>query len=678
MFFTTAWNSQRRQKSNAPVDMITRLNIQLEGTTQQHSKDQHSKDQHSKYQVNKMVESYNKHYDKFVPSSPKSCHRFKCFSNLDLIRNMIIDNFGDPSKEKETILIEFRPFVHMEYLLRNTILKLSGWNHTVVCGNRNHDMISEMCNKICDGITSSIKIIKLDIDNLVPSEYSKLLLTKDFWDKFDGEKLLVYQEDSILFHNDIEPFLEYDYVGAPWPENQDDNALGVGNGGFSLRTKSKLLECIKKIKPGDLRLGLATLDYMKNTASYIVPEDVYFSKSMIDHEIGKVAPRHVALEFSQETQLSKNPLGGHNYWLAKNIFDVGNFNTIGVYSPYEYSMGGGEKYLSHLIKFFLKCGCTYVDFYNHTKKETINKTLEVLFSQEDIKKINLMGNARPLTNYDFFIEMGNRANPTCLKNISANKKIYHCQFPFDFYRNKVFDDLHYVDHIILNSEFTEKYYKSALRDNDKKKVIVNYPPSFRPDVVDNIKKQKNTFVMIGRIHSPNKDAHNKCHIEVIRIFLKLLKLEIPFKLYVIGTVQDKDYYEHLLQFNRTNRIEIAGNCPENIKEEIINSCQYHIHATGLDTDKCFGYEHFGISTIECINRGCLPICINGGYFPYYIENSKNGLLFDDVDGLTDILTQILTSEQPIIDLENANKMNQTIIENFSEKKFFHKLAKSLI
>ena len=75
---------------------------------------------------------------------------------------------------------------------------------------------------------------------------------------------------------------------------------------------------------------------------------------------------------------------------------------------------------------------------------------------------------------------------------------------------------------------------------------------------------------------------------------------------------------------------MAGNCPENIKEEIINSCQYHIHATGLDTNKCFGYEHFGISTIECINRGCLPICINGGYFPYYIENGKNGLLFDDM------------------------------------------------
>ena len=40
----------------------------------------------------------------------------------------------------------------------------------------------------------------------------------------------------------------------------------------------------------------------------------------------------------------------------------------------------------------------------------------------------------------------------------------------------------------------------TLQDNDKEKIIVNYPPSFRPDIINDIKKQKNTFVMIGRIH----------------------------------------------------------------------------------------------------------------------------------------------------------------------------------
>ena len=167
----------------------------------------------------------------------------------------IINNFGSLDKENETILIEFRPFPHLEFLIRNTIIKLPKWNHTVVCGNKNYNLIVKICNSICRYIDSKITIIKLNIDNLTPSEYSKLLLTKEFWEKFSGEKLLVYQEDSMLFHNKIEPFLKFDYVGAPWPVNQDDNSYGVGNGGFSLRSKSKMLKCIEKIKPEDLKLG---------------------------------------------------------------------------------------------------------------------------------------------------------------------------------------------------------------------------------------------------------------------------------------------------------------------------------------------------------------------------------------------------------------------------------------
>ena len=47
------------------------------------------------------------------------------------------------------------------------------------------------------------EIDKINIDNLNPSTYSKLLYNKHFWKQFNGEKLLIYQEDSYLFHNRI-------------------------------------------------------------------------------------------------------------------------------------------------------------------------------------------------------------------------------------------------------------------------------------------------------------------------------------------------------------------------------------------------------------------------------------------------------------------------------------------
>tara|TARA_B110000008_G_C16975010_1_gene565473 strand:+ start:2412 stop:4769 length:2358 start_codon:yes stop_codon:yes gene_type:complete len=260
--------------------------------------------------------------------SLKDQHRIACLEHLPLLKNIIIPEFGDVTNIKETVLIEFRELPHIEYIVRKTIIKLPNWNHTIVCGINNHEQILNICNDICKSVKSRINIIKLNISNITPSEYSKLLLQKEFWHRLLGEKLLIYQEDTLIFHSDIEPFLKYDYVGAPWPILQDDNKYGVGNGGFSLRTKQTLLECIDKVNIKNLKLGQSTLGYIKATGSDFVPEDVFFSKSMIDFSIGVVAPRYIARKFSQETQYSETPLGGHNYWLAKNPNNGNNVNNI--------------------------------------------------------------------------------------------------------------------------------------------------------------------------------------------------------------------------------------------------------------------------------------------------------------------------------------------------------------
>jgi hypothetical protein len=245
--------------------------------------------------------------------SPKEFHRIKCIHGIPIIRNINIEEV-EQQPELETFLIEFRILPHLEFIIKNTIIKLPNWKHTIICGNINYEFIRNI------SISNVINIIKLDIDNLTTSQYSRMLLTKDFWNNFKGEKLLLYQEDTYLFHsNNIEKFLDYDYIGASWPERQDDNINGVGNGGFSLRSKSKMIECITRVDPfKDLKLGISTINYMRSSNNDFIPEDVFFSKSMLDFNIGKVASRNIANQFSQETQPCVNPIGGHNFWLANN------------------------------------------------------------------------------------------------------------------------------------------------------------------------------------------------------------------------------------------------------------------------------------------------------------------------------------------------------------------------
>ena len=348
-------------RKHAQQKVLAKAQIKQAQQKQEQQKQAQIKQAQQKKAQIKQAQQKKAQEDKLNKIPDKIKHRMICLSNIPLIRNIIIDRFGDHSNIKETILIEFRPLPHLEFLLRNTIIKLNNWNHTIVCGNKNYVMCNKICENIHKGLKNKIKIIKLDIDNLTPSEYSKLLMTKEFWNRFNGDKLLVYQEDTMLFHSNINPFLKYDYVGAPWSSEQDDNSYGVGNGGFSLRTKSKMLECIEKINPTSLKLGKSTLNYMKNTKSTYIPEDVYFSKAMIDNNIGVVAKRNIAREFSQETQKSINPLGGHNFWLAdKNI----------IKKPYVHRYSLGTTYALGKHKNDHRAGWSSI-IHNAIKKNTI-------------------------------------------------------------------------------------------------------------------------------------------------------------------------------------------------------------------------------------------------------------------------------------------------------------------
>jgi hypothetical protein len=243
---------------------------------------------------------------------PINNFRLLCFKMNSFMKYVNLPKFKKDSLY-EAVLIEFRDFPHIEFLIRNTILKLGNeWCHTVICGNLNYHLV----DKICKTISPNINIIKMDVDNMTQSEYSKFLTTIDFWTLLKGEKILIYQEDSIIFKNNIREFLEYDFIGAPFQKNSDDTPNSVGNGGLSLRSKSKMIEIIKRISPTDYTYNNSTIEYMKIVNLEFPPEDVYFSKCMQENVIGIVANWDTAFNFSSETVFNPNSLGGHKFWIS--------------------------------------------------------------------------------------------------------------------------------------------------------------------------------------------------------------------------------------------------------------------------------------------------------------------------------------------------------------------------
>jgi hypothetical protein len=236
--------------------------------------------------------------------------RYMCYKMIPFIKSVLLPKI--PKKScYESVFIEFRIFPHIEFLIRNAILKLgSSWSFTIICGTTNYEFILNICNTI----SPNINIIKYDVYNINQQEYSDLLMTKEFWNNFHGDKILIQQEDTLMFKNNIMDFIKYDYIGAPFPSDSNDTPNKVGNGGFSLRTKSKMTEVITKCDINNFFINSSTEQYMRYRNLKNPPEDIYFSKNLQDFDIGTVADWTVASTFSSESVFNKDSLGCHKLW----------------------------------------------------------------------------------------------------------------------------------------------------------------------------------------------------------------------------------------------------------------------------------------------------------------------------------------------------------------------------
>ena len=571
--------------------------------------------------------------------NPKIEFRYFCFRFLSYMRLFPLPEISLNST-KEAVLVEYRSFPHVEFLIRNSIRFLGAdWSYTIVCGTGNF----EFMNSLAAAIHPNIRVIRTPHANLLPSSYSALLASEYFWKLLAGEKILIYQEDSVIFRSGIERFLNWDYIGAPWPPNQDDAPILVGNGGFSLRTKSVMLDIISKIAIDKTIPNSSTAGYMKSTNSTVLPEDVYFSKNMQTYRIGRVAPVSEAFQFSTETQYSSNSFGGHNFWLNDPSWKLRLFTSLFTFAhvrtPYGLNIGGGEKYILDICNYFLKEKQCFIVLEVSEKKDIAHKTIKTLLGPDAVDNFCIIPFASgfPFSRQpSYYVSMANSTYPDSIPNGLVN--IYHCQFPFEtnFHRAKYLDC---YDHVLLNSDFTKIHYQALLSEKQHDKITVLYPSCHTMTVFDS-KKEENSFVLCGRLFNFNPNAHNKNFDKVIEAFNR--SANKTYTLHIIGACYSEDWLKYLKKMSKVNVI-FHIDCSDKEKWDILKKTKFMINATGLGRDKqtaAFSYEHFGISMIEGLAHGCIPITVNGGYPEYYVSKSPSPLIFDSVDSLRNLLNDI--------------------------------------
>lgn len=209
------------------------------------------------------------------------------------------------------IIIEPRKHNALEFVLNNVCECLTNdWNIVLFHGINNTEYSKNIVDRLNILFENRISMVNLNVENLDLIQYSMLLSTKSIiYDNIFTDMFLVFQTDSMIFKKNatiIDTFLEYDYIGSPWlvtgyiPTRQCDF---IGNGGFSLRRKSKMLEIIEKIQWN---------------SRY---EDLYFSTKYDNIEVNK-PEYNIATTFSVDEVFSELTFACHKPWVHNhyNIF----------------------------------------------------------------------------------------------------------------------------------------------------------------------------------------------------------------------------------------------------------------------------------------------------------------------------------------------------------------------
>lgn len=190
------------------------------------------------------------------------------------------------SKIYTAVIVEPRIHKALPFVIYNALRGLNkNWSILILCSKLNINQVKPfLCNRV--------KCRVIFDKNITREQYSQFCISKYFHRLIPTETFLLFQTDSMILNpSKIGKFLKYDYVGAPWKD-------AVGNGGFSLRKKSKMIEIIQKVP----YLGQA--------------EDLYFCKQTT---VPLYRPSiEEAKEFSVEQFFHPTPFGTHQPWVCKD------------------------------------------------------------------------------------------------------------------------------------------------------------------------------------------------------------------------------------------------------------------------------------------------------------------------------------------------------------------------
>lgn len=343
---------------------------------------------------------------------------------------------------------------------------------------------------------------------------------------------------------------------------------------------------------------------------------------------------------------------------------------IGIYSPYLDTAGGGEKYILTIAESLSTKHQVDVLIGTHLYSKNINQIIEKikLLHKLDLSQVSFIkapiGKSSSflkriffLKKYDFLFYLTDGS----FFYTTAKKNIVHFQVPFKNANQNLWNNLKSSswDLAIYNSKFTQNIVEQSFKVKGK----VIYPPINTSEIKP--KQKKKQILSVGRFFGFLKDKKHKLLIDAFKDLYQKQKILKDWRLHLVGGASegDNNYLADLKKEAKGYPIYLHPNLPYKDLADLYETSSIYWHAAGFGEEDPVKMEHFGISTVEAMARGCVPIVVRKGGLVEIVEDKVDGLFWDNLGQLKSNTLELI---------RNPDEMEKMAKKGVARSKFFSK------
>ncbi|KKT48671.1 MAG: Glycosyl transferase [Microgenomates group bacterium GW2011_GWC1_44_37] len=349
-----------------------------------------------------------------------------------------------------------------------------------------------------------------------------------------------------------------------------------------------------------------------------------------------------------------------------------------IYDPYIDTLGGGERYILTFALGLIKNGYSVVLAWpskNELKSAELRFGLDLSNISIDEEAYNLCSQKSAYTErlqftkeYDLIFWVSDGSLPF----LFSKNNIIHFQVPFKkLGGNPTVNNLKnvFVKKFVYNSDFTRNVLE---RNLPKDKGFVLYPPIDVDSITPGMKE--NIILSVARFDSP---SHGKRQDVLIDAFKKLVSNVKNYKLILAGGLKgDEIVLQKIIKQSKGFPIEFVVNPDFTELKKLYSKAKFFWHAAGYevneqtDPDKV---EHFGMTTVEAMASGCVPVVINKGGQKEIITPGT-GFLCEDLIEIAEKSIELINT--PVVLTEMSK--NAVIRSRFFSTANFYEKIKTLL